>query len=117
MNYTVNEEYYCAVIELKGKIMGGPDAKKFRETLKELIDDGKTNVVLDLSQVKFMNSSGLGIIIGGLTTMRNAGGDLRICSAMERIESMLMVSQLNRVFELYPTLEEAIESFQEEEED
>ena len=95
MNYTVNEEYYCAVIELKGKVMGGPDAHKFRDTLKELIDAG--------------------ILIGGLTTMRNAGGDLRICNAMDRIESMLMVSQLNRVFELHSTVEEAIESFQEEE--
>lgn len=115
MKYNVNEEYYCAVIEMKGKVMGGPDALEFRDTLQELIDNGKTNVVLDLSQVTFMNSSGLGIIIGGLTTLRNAGGDLRICQAMERIQSMLMVSQLNRVFELYPTLEEAIESFQEEE--
>lgn len=115
MNYTINEEYYCAVIELSGKVMGGPDAVEFRDTLKKLIDEGKKNVVLDLGKVKFMNSSGLGIIIGGLTTLRNAGGDLRICRAMDRIESLLMVSQLNRVFELYPTVEEAVESFQEEE--
>ena len=116
MNYTVSDEYNCTVIKLKGNVMGGPDAKKFRNTLKELIEEGKTNVVVDLGKVKFMNSSGLGILIGGLTTMRNADGDLRICNAMERIESMLMVSQLNRVFELYSTLEEAVESFNEEEE-
>ena len=115
MNYTVNDEYNCTVIELKGNVMGGPDAKKFRSTLKELIDEGKTNVVLDLGKVKFMNSSGLGILIGGLTTMRNADGDLRICNTMERIESMLMVSQLNRVFELYSTVEEAVNSFSEKE--
>jgi anti-sigma B factor antagonist len=114
MNYNVNEKYDCVVIELNGKVMGGPDAVDFRDTLKELIDEGKKNVVLDLGNVSFMNSSGLGILIGGLTTMRNAGGDLRICNAMEKIESMLMVSQLNRVFELYSTLEEAVESFKEE---
>jgi len=84
--------------------MGGPDAKKFRSTLKELINEGTANVVVDLSSVNFMNSSVLGILIGGLTTIRNADGDLRICNAMDRIESMLMVSQLNRVFELYSTL-------------
>lgn len=116
MNFNVNEEYFCAVIELKGKVMGGPDAHEFRDTLKDLIDNGKTNVVVDLGKVKFMNSSGLGILIGGLTTMRNAGGDLRICNAMDKIESMLMISQLNKVFQLYSTVEEAVASFQEEEE-
>lgn len=114
MTYNINEKYDCVVIELNGKVMGGPDALDFRDTLKELIEEDKTNVVVDLGNVKFMNSSGLGILIGGLTTMRNAGGDLRICNPMERIQSMLMVSQLNRVFKNYSTLEEAVESFKKE---
>lgn len=113
MNYNVNERYGCVVIELKGKVMGGPDAETFRDTLHDLIEKGKTNVVVDLSDVKFMNSSGLGILIGGLTTMRNAEGDLKICSATENIRSMLMVSQLLKVFDHYDTLEEALEAYKE----
>ncbi|NGP77996.1 STAS domain-containing protein [Balneolaceae bacterium YR4-1] len=113
MNYSVNERYGCVVIDLNGKVMGGPDAETFRETLHNLIEEGKTNVVVDLSNVKFMNSSGLGILIGGLTTMRNAGGDLKICAATENIKSMLMVSQILKVFDHHDTLEGALEAYRE----
>lgn len=111
MNYTINERYGSVVIELKGKVMGGPDAETFRNELHELIEEGKTNVVVDLSSVKFMNSSGLGILIGGLTTMRNAGGDLKISGAIESVKSMLMVSQLLKVFDHYETLDDALAAY------
>ena len=80
-----------------------------------MIDKGQKEIVADLSNVKFMNSSGLGILIGGLTTMRNAGGDLRIAGANKKIESLLMITKLSTVFESYRTVEEAVKSFEEEE--
>lgn len=113
MNYNIEEKYNCVIIELNGKIIGGPHAETFREDLHQLIEEGKKNVVVDLSNVKFMNSSGLGILIGGLTTMRNAGGTFKIYGATEKIKSLLMVSQLIRVFDHYETLEEAIEASKE----
>lgn len=111
MNYDVKERYNCIVIELSGKVMGGPHAEEFRDTLHELIDEGKKEVIVDLNKVKFMNSSGLGLLIGGLTTMRNAGGDLIICGADQKIESLLMVTKLITVFDHYRTLEEAVEAY------
>ncbi|MEL7835013.1 STAS domain-containing protein [Fodinibius sp. Rm-B-1B1-1] len=114
MNYTINERYNCIVIEFSGNLMGGPDASTFNEDLHDLIDEDKKEVVADLSGVKFMNSSGLGILIGGLTTMRNAGGDLRIAGADKRIESLLMVTKLVTVFNSYRTVEEAVESYEED---
>ncbi len=114
MNYSINERYNCIVIEFSGNLMGGPDANKFNEDLHDLIDEDKKEVVADLSSVKFMNSSGLGILIGGLTTMRNAGGDLRIAGADQRIESLLMVTKLITVFNSYRKVEEAVESFEED---
>ncbi len=115
MNYTINERYNCIVFEFSGDLMGGPDATKFNDELHDLIDQDRTEVVADVSNVKFMNSSGLGILIGGMTTMRNAGGDLRIAGADKRIESLLMVTKLVTVFDSYRTVEEAVESYQEEE--
>lgn len=112
MNYNINERYNSVVIELKGKVMGGPDAETFRNELHKLIEEDKNNVIVDLSNVKFMNSSGLGILIGGLTTMRNAGGDLKICGATDSIRSLLMVSQLIKVFDHYDTLEDALAAYQ-----
>ncbi|MDX1671822.1 MAG: STAS domain-containing protein [Balneolaceae bacterium] len=113
MNYDIDEKFNCAIIQLKGNVMGGPHAEKFRDDLHSLIDQGKTNVVVDLSKVKFINSSGLGILIGGLTTMRNADGDLVICGADKKIRNLLMVTQLISVFDHYKTLDEAVESYQE----
>ncbi|MDZ7807693.1 MAG: STAS domain-containing protein [Gracilimonas sp.] len=112
MNYNVSEKYNCIVIELKGNVMGGPDAEIFRDELHKLIEQGKKEVVVDLSKVKFMNSSGLGILIGGLTTMKNAGGELVICQADKKIESLLMVTQLIKVFNHFRTLDEAVAHFE-----
>jgi len=111
INYDINEKYNCVVIKLSGKIMGGPDAKTFRKDLDELIDQGKKNVIIDLSNVKFMNSSGLGILVGGLKKMKEADGDLKICGATDKIDSLLMVSQLTKIFDDYDTLDEAIAAY------
>jgi len=116
MNYSIEERYNCMVFKFSGNLMGGPDATKFNDKLHELIDKGRKEIVADLSSVKFMNSSGLGILIGGLTTMRNAGGDLRIAGANQRIESLLMITKLITVFDNYDSVEEAVESFDEEKE-
>ncbi len=113
MSYKISEKYNCVVIEFKGKIMGGPLAESFRDDLHKLIEAGKKEVIVDLGKVTFMNSSGLGLIIGGLTTMKNAGGDLKICQADKRIESLLMVTQLISVFDHYRTLDEAIKAYEE----
>lgn len=111
MNFNVSERYNSVVIEFKGKVMGGPDAVKLNEKLHELIDEDKTNIVADLGKVRFMNSSGLGMLIGGLTTMRKAGGDLRIANASDKIESLLVVTKLITVFKNFKTLEEAVKSY------
>lgn len=114
MNFNVSERYNCVVIEFKGNVMGGPDAVSLNEKLHELIEDGKTNIVADLSKVKFMNSSGLGMLIGGLTTMRKAGGDLRIANATDKIESLLVITKLITVFKHFKSLDKAIESYSKE---
>jgi len=117
MRFSIDEKYNCVVIKFKGNVMGGPDTVKLNEKLHELIDEGKKNLVVDLSRVKFMNSSGLGVLIGALTTMRKAGGDLRIANATDKIESLLVITKLVTVFNHYKSLEEAVESYNENEND
>ena len=99
------------ILQLSGKIMGGPDATLLNDKLYELMETGKTKVVADLEKVNWMNSSGLGILIGGLTTMRNNGGDLKLANITERIQSLLMVTKLLTVFETFDSVEKAVESF------
>ena len=99
------------VIELKGNVMGGPDATALNDELHKLIDTKKTKIVIDLHDVKFMNSSGLGMLIGSLTTIRNAGGDLKIARASDKIESLLIVTKLITVFDHHDNVEKAVAAF------
>jgi len=99
------------VLELAGKIMGGPDASLLNDKLHDLLDKGNTKVIADLAGVSWMNSSGLGILIGGLTTMRNNGGDLKLSGVTERIQNLLMITKLLTVFDAHDSLEKAVASF------
>ncbi len=114
MNYSITEKYNVAVITFKGKVMGGPKVTDFKEDLKEMIESGKTNIVADLSKVTFMNSSGLGAMISALTTLRNAGGDMKLCGASDRIESLLIVTKLITVFDHHKTLDDAVAAYEKE---
>lgn len=99
------------VVEIKGNFMGGPDSQKFRDLLHKLLEQGKKKVVVDVKAVKFMNSAGLGTLISGLTTMRNGGGDLKIANPTAKIESLLIITKLIKIFETYSSVEEAVESY------
>ncbi|MFQ5869867.1 MAG: STAS domain-containing protein [Candidatus Zixiibacteriota bacterium] len=100
-----------AVLEPKGKIMGGPDATLLHDQLHDLIRENQKNVVIDLAKVDWMNSTGLGILISGLTTLRNNGGELKLANVTEKIESLLTITKLITVFENYDSVEEAVGSF------
>jgi anti-sigma B factor antagonist len=112
MNYNVDERYNSVVITLKGNVMGGPDGAKLHDTLHDLKESGKTNVVCDLSKVKFMNSSGLGMLISAMTTLRNAGGDLRLANVADRIQSLLVITKLITVFKHFESVEDAAKSYE-----
>jgi len=111
MKLKQNPQGEVMVLELSGKIMGGPDHEKFKEEVKQVIDTGFTNVVLDLSGVPWINSTGLGILISGYHSIKAAEGAMKICSVKERVLSIFYISQLENIFEVFETREEAVTSF------
>jgi anti-sigma B factor antagonist len=111
MKINVLEKYTAAVIELKGDIVGGPHAEEFSSTLRKLISEEKKNIIIDLSETKYMNSSGLGMLISGYTTVKNSGGDLKLANVTAKIESLLVITKLSSVFENFSTVDEAVKSF------
>jgi len=111
MKFTHYVKEGVLVFELKGKIMGGPEAATFHDKLKEDVTAGQRKVVLDLGGVEWMNSSGLGLLISALTTSRNSGGEMKLARATDKITSLLVITKLNSVFESHPTVETAIASF------
>ena len=111
MKLSTREADGVTVIALEGSVLGGPDATVLNETLHKLVEKNKKKVLLDLSGVQTMNSSGLSMLIAALTTMRNAGGDLKLAAASKKIESLLVITKLSTVFEVHPTVKKAITSF------
>lgn len=111
MSISLNERYNASVIQFKGKLVGGPLSAEFHQMLHDLIDQDKKNVIVDLSKVSFISSSGLGILISGFTSLRKSGGDLKLAIISEKIEGLLSITKLNQIFESYDTVEKAAESF------
>ncbi|GAB1349016.1 STAS domain-containing protein [Ignavibacteriales bacterium] len=111
MKMKVTERYEAIVIELKGNVLGGPEANEYSDTIKKFLSEGKKNIVVDLGEVKFMNSSGLGMLIAGLTTVNKEDGKLKLANVEEKIHSLLVITKLVTIFESYPSVEEALASF------
>jgi len=99
------------VLELSGKLMGGPDAALFHDTIKELLGDDRKKIIANLSSLNWINSTGLGILISGYTSVKNAGGQLKLSSVAERVQSIFMITKLATVFETFQNEDEAVASF------
>lgn len=99
------------ILEVKGKVMGGPDAQVFQDAIKDAISKDYKRFVFDLGGVDWMNSSGLGILIGGLTTIKNANGELRLANVTDKIKSLFMITKLVTIFDSYETIEDALQNF------
>ena len=113
MGVEVKEHNDIVVIDIKGNLMGGPETAAVHDKVKELVDQNKKKVVINLAHVKWMNSSGLGILMGCLTSMRNAGGDLKLCGVTEKVQSLFMITKLVTIFDTHSDSKEAVKAFQE----
>lgn len=111
MRLTDMERDGVVILQPKGKIMGGPDASLLHDKLYEFIEQDKKKVVIDLKDVDWMNSTGLGILISGYTTLRASDGYMKLANVTEKIQSLLTITKLNTVFESYDSVDEAIGSF------
>ena len=111
MNYSVSEQNGIVIISLIGKIMGGPEATEINDKFNELIDERKYKVIVDLMNVEWMNSSGLGILIGAASVLSNNNAELRLINVSERIKNLLKITKLSGIFITNNSLEEAISSF------
>ena len=111
MKLSFREIGEVVVLEPKGKIMGGPDATLLHEQLHDCIKQNKKKVIIDLAKVDWMNSTGLGILISGLTTLKNNQGALKLANVTDKIQSLLAITKLVTVFDTYNSVDEAVASF------
>lgn len=111
MKINLVEKYTAAVIEIKGNITAAVTDQDFNNTLVKLIAEGKKNIIIDLKETGFVNSTGLGMLIRGYTTVKNGGGELKLANATEKIENLLVITKLTSVFTNYKSVDEAVKSF------
>ena len=111
MSISTRQTDGVTILEPEGKIMGGPEATELRNKLYELIAQNLKKVVIDLTHVEWMNSTGLGILISGMTSLRNNKGELKLTSVNEKVANLFEITKLASVFDTYKTPEEAVNSF------
>lgn len=108
MSHSSTEQNAVTIITLSGKIMGGPEAGEINDEIHELIDRGKHKIIIDLQQVEWMNSSGLGILISAITTLKNNNGSMALVHVSDRIMNLLKITKLKDVFAIYDDVESAL---------
>jgi anti-sigma B factor antagonist len=106
-------ENHVAVLSLSGKMMGGPETTALHDHIRSLMNDGIKKVVIDLGGVKWINSSGLGVLMAAMTTLKNAEGQMKLANVTEKVESLLMITQLMRIFETYDSIDRAVSAMSE----
>ncbi|MEM8963805.1 MAG: STAS domain-containing protein [Acidobacteriota bacterium] len=100
-----------AVLSPKGKITIGVGDVALREAVHDVLDNGERNILIDLSGVSTMDSSGVGELVSAYTTVKNRGGMLKLCSVPSKVTDILQMTQLITVFEVYDDRAEALATF------
>ncbi|MGH8571366.1 MAG: STAS domain-containing protein [Gammaproteobacteria bacterium] len=112
MNFHIQDEEIDGethIIELGGEI-DLYTAPEFKERMIQLIDGGKKRIVVDLSSATFIDSTTLGVLVGGVKRLRPAGGALALVCTDQNITKIFEITGLDRVFSILPTRDEALQS-------
>ena len=107
-NYQINKQKGANVIALQGELIDKNQADVLLKSVQELIDNKELKIVLDLSELKYINSSGLNVFINILTRSRKTGGDIAIARVTKKVKELLVITKLNKVFNVSETIDEAI---------
>ena len=112
LNITHREEGGVMILDLEGQIDGGPKSEKIQEYIKEQIEEGRKQFVLNLKDVKWLNSLGAGVLIAAYASAKREEAFLKLHSVSDRVATVLKTCGLiPEVFEVYGSEQEALESF------
>jgi anti-sigma B factor antagonist len=99
------------VLHLSGRLVAGHHISNLRAMFGELIARKKNRIVLNLKQLEYMDSSGLGLLVNGYTSGANAGGAMKLSNIPKRAAELLILTKLSTVFEIFEDEQSAINSF------
>lgn len=99
------------VVELNGRLTLGDASAQLRDTLRELMEAGDKKIVLHLGEVAYIDSSGLGELVSGFTSVKNQGGQLKLSNLTQKVNDLLTITKLYTVFEIHDDEQSAVQSF------
>ena len=112
LRMTDREADGVSVVELDGRIVLGEESTSFREKLKSLIADGKKKIVLNMADIKYIDSAGLGTLVAAHLSSKNQGASVRLCHLGKKFHEVMQITKLLTIFDVYETEPIAVGSFQ-----
>lgn len=109
INYETSLEKNNFILRLRGDLIGDESGPKLVELVSDALYEGAKNCIIDLSEVRYISSSGIGVLITMLTKMRNVGGEVFLSAPSEHVKKLLIITKLNNIFTVYESLEEALD--------
>jgi anti-sigma B factor antagonist len=107
----VRHSGHVALVDLAGRVELGEGCGVVRETIRDLIAVGEVHIVLNLSGVTYIDSAGLGELVGSYASARNQGGELKLAAVPRKLDDLLQLTKLYTVFAAYPDEAAAVASF------
>jgi len=99
------------VLQLSGRVTLGEESSQLRAKIKEVLGLGKARLILDLGDVSYIDSAGLGTLVAGYTTAQNQGASMKLANLTRKFREQLNITKLVTVFEVFDSVEEAVKSF------
>ena len=110
MHLHVEKQGEVAVVAAQAEHLDASVAEEFKHDMGPVLD-ANPRVVLDMSQLEFVDSAGLGAILSCLRKLSAAGGDLKLCGLTKPVRAVFEISRMHRIFDIFPTQEEAVQAF------
>lgn len=111
MELTSREDGDITILTVTGDLVIGEPETTFKKTVTRLLEEGRVNLLVDLSSVGFLDSSGLGALVRALTQSQKEGGQTKLLNAGPQVRKLLQMTKLDSVFEMHSDLEAAVSSF------
>jgi anti-sigma B factor antagonist len=99
------------IVDLSGRITLGEGSVKLRESVRDLVGKGRNKILLNLGDVTYIDSSGIGELVSAFTTVRNQGGELKLLNLTKKVHDLLQITKLYTVFDIKNDEAAAVESF------
>ncbi len=108
---TAREAQGATVVDLSGRITLGEGSTTLRQMIRDLLQKGDNKIVLNLGDVNYIDSSGIGELVSGFTAVKNQGGELKLLNLTKKVHDLLQITKLFTVFDVYSDEGTALGSF------